>query len=53
MKNRFILIILVLFHQDPLWAENLKIEASSISIEKKNFTIFRNNVIAEDNKKQI
>ena len=51
MKNKFILIILVLFHLGPLWAENLKIEASSISIEKKNkLTIFRNNVIAEDNK---
>ena len=51
MKNKFILILFFIIHLDPLWAENLNIESSSISIEKKNkLTIFKDNVIAKDNK---
>ena len=51
MKNKFILILFFIIHLGPLWAENLNIESSSISIEKKNkLTIFKDNVIAKDNK---
>ena len=40
-----------MIHFGPLWAQNLNIESSSISIEKKNkLTIFKDNVIAKDNK---
>ena len=51
MKNKIFFLILLLFFQ-PLLAENLKIQSTNISIDKKaKLTIFKDNVRATDNKK--
>ena len=50
MRNRIFILIFIFIFQ-PLMAENLKIESKSISIDKKSkLTIFKENVIATDNK---
>ena len=50
MKNKFHIILFLFFFQ-PLFAENLNIKSSSVSIDKKNQTsVFKNNVIATDDK---
>ncbi len=51
MKNKIFFLILLLSFQ-PLLAENLKIQSTNISIDKKaKLTIFKDNVRATDNKK--
>tara|TARA_S200000501_G_scaffold362368_1_gene391765 strand:+ start:503 stop:2812 length:2310 start_codon:yes stop_codon:yes gene_type:complete len=50
MKNKFFFLILFLSFQ-PLLAENLNIQSTNISIDKKSkLTIFKDNVKATDNK---
>ena len=53
MKNKIFIIILLLFNQN-LFAENLNIQSKEISIDKNTKkTIFRKEVIAIDEKKNI
>ena len=54
MKNNIIFIIFFIFFADLLMAENLKIESSSISIDKQTkLTIFKDQVKATDNNNNI
>ncbi len=55
MKNRIIIYLVpFIFLSNFLFAENLNIQASSISIDKKKqLTIFKNNVSAKDSKNNI
>ena len=53
MKNKIyiILFLISIFFNKQLFGENLKIESSNISIDKKTqTTVFENNVIAYDDK---
>ena len=51
MKNNFIIILFSIFFFQSLFAENLNIQSSSISIDKKSkLTIFKDKVIATDTK---
>ncbi len=51
MKNNFIIILLSIFFFQPLFGENLNIQSSSISVDKKSkLTIFKDKVIATDSK---
>ena len=54
MKNRFLTIFFAIFFFQPLMADNLNIQSSEISIDKKSrLTIFKGKVIATDNKNNI
>ena len=54
MKNNILFTIFFIFFANPLIAESLKIESSSISIDKKSkLTIFKDQVKAIDNKNNI
>ena len=49
MRNNLFLILVLIFFANPLFAENLNIKSTNISIDKKSKkTIFENNVIATD-----
>ena len=53
MKNKIyiILFLISIFFNKQLFGENLKIESSNISMDKKTqTTVFENNVIAYDDK---
>ncbi len=54
MKNKFLVIILSMFFFHPLMGENLNIESSEISIDKKSrLTIFKGDVVATDHKNNV
>ena len=54
MKNNFIFLLLLIIFIQPTLADELKIEASNISIDKKTkTTIFNGNVIASDPKNNV
>ena len=54
MKNNFFLILFLLIFYKPLFADNLNIQSSTISIDKETkLTIFKNDVIATDDKNNI
>ena len=49
MRNNLFLILVLIFFANPLFAENLNIKSTNISIDKQSKkTIFENNVIATD-----
>ena len=51
MKNRIIIFLLYIFFFVPLLAENLNIQSSSITVDKKTkITIFKNQVSVKDKK---
>ena len=51
-KTYIVLFLISIFFNKQLFGENLKIESSNISIDKKTqTTVFENNVIAYDDKK--
>ena len=46
MKNRFLILLIFIFTANNLLADNFKISASNISVDKKNeITIFKDNVV--------
>ena len=52
MKNRFLILLIFIFTANNLLADNFKISASNISVDKKNeITIFTDNVVIIDEKK--
>ena len=52
MKNKFLAFLLSISLFSPLMAENLNIQSSEISIDKKSrLTIFKGDVVATDLKK--
>ena len=54
MKNNFYLILFLSFFYKPLFADNLNIQSSTISIDKETkITVFKNDVIATDDKNNI
>ena len=54
MKNKFLLLLFLFFLSQPIMAENLNIQSSSITIDKKRkLTIFKEGVVATDAKKNI
>jgi lipopolysaccharide assembly outer membrane protein LptD (OstA) len=54
MKSKFFIVLIIVFFYKPLIAENLNIQSSTISIDKvSKLTIFKNNVIATDDKNNI
>ena len=54
MKNKILILILLIFSCESLLAENLNIKSSSININKKDkLTIFENNVVATDKNQNI
>jgi LPS-assembly protein len=54
MKNKFFVILISMFFFQPLMAENLNIQSSEISIDKKTrLTIFKGNVVATDHKNNV
>ena len=54
MKNNFFLILFLSFFYKPLFADNLNIQSSTISIDKETkITVFKNDVIATDDKNNI
>ncbi len=54
MKNKFFTILIFIFFFQPLMAENLNIQSSEISIDKKSrLTIFKGNVVATDHKNNV
>ncbi len=54
MKNSILFLLLSVFFFQPLLAENLNIQSSKISIDKKTkLTIFKDNVIAKDKKNNV
>ena len=53
MKNNLYILIIVILFFKPLMAENLSIESSSISIDKKQkISIFKGDVSVIDEKKK-
>ena len=54
MKNNFFLFLFLFVFLKPLFAENLNIQSSTISIDKETkLTIFKNEVTATDDKNNI
>ena len=54
MRSNFIFFLFVIFILSPLKAENLNIQAETISIDKDTkLTIFKDKVVATDEKKNI
>ena len=54
MKNSIFFLLLSVFFFQSLLAENLNIQSSKISIDKKTkLTIFKDNVIAKDEKNNV
>jgi len=54
MKNKFLAVFLSILFFQPLMGENLNIQSSEISIDKKSrLTIFKGEVVAKDNKNNI
>ena len=54
MKNKFFLFLFLFFLSQPIMADNLNIQSSSVTIDKKRkLTIFKDGVIATDAKKNI
>ena len=54
MKNKFLLLLFLFFLSQPIMADNLNIQSSSITIDKKRkLTIFKEGVVATDAKKNI
>ena len=54
MKNKFLLLLFLFFLSQPIMADNLNIQSSSITIDKKRkLTIFKEGVVAIDAKKNI
>ena len=54
MKNKFLTVLLSIFFFQPLMAENLNIQSSEISIDKKSgLTIFKGDVVATDYKNNV
>ena len=54
MKNNFYFILFLSFFYKPLFADNLNIQSSTISIDKETkITVFKNDVIATDDKNNI
>ena len=52
MRSNFIFFLFVIFILSPLKAENLNIQAETISIDKDTkLTIFKDKVVATDEKK--
>ncbi len=54
MKNKFLALIISIFFVQPLLGDNLNIQSSEISIDKKSLlTIFKGDVVATDSKNNI
>ena len=54
MKNKFLLVFLSIFLFQPLMGENLNIQSSEISIDKKSLlTVFKGAVVATDYKNNV
>ncbi len=54
MKNNLIILLLSIFLSQPLLAENLNIESTNISVNKKTkSTIFQGKVVAKDSKNNL
>ena len=54
MKNKFLAVFLSIFFFQPLMGENLNIQSSEISIDKKTLlTIFKGAVVATDYKNNV
>ena len=52
MKNKIVIIFIIFFVNIPLFAENLNMKSSSISVDKKTkLTILKDNVVVTDDKK--
>ena len=54
MKNKFLAVFLSIFFFQPLMGENLNIQSSEISIDKKSLlTVFKGAVVATDYKNNV